>query len=251
MHATGEEAQVQQPVAAVAHGDPQLVTQAAVLELRFMDDHRLAGVASEHPRQWQGQQRGRGHAQHRHGPAGRADDQLQQRGEHELAQRAASIDEAGGERTPLWWQAPGGGADQDRETACAGTGGGEYAQGEHQARTTGQEWRQGQAGGKQQAAGDQDRFGAVAVGDRAEHRLHRTPHELADGQGQADGGDADAGVQMDRGHEQPGGLAHAEGQQQHGCCGQDQSGAAGGACGIHLQNQARRPKATARPGSGA
>ena len=210
VEAAGEEAGVQQAIAGVGERLPDAGPQAR-------SAGRAGGLAGRvRWRAWRDasdqRQRGENNAGKRPQGAEPAQDQdqlLQDRGEDELAEGAAGVDDARGGRSRFERQAGGGGADQYREAAGARADGGEQAEGDAEPRRRIHQWREGAAGGEQEQAAKQHRAGAVAVRERTRDGLRDPPHQLADGEREAERGDAEPGAGVDRREEQAEGLAGA------------------------------------------
>ena len=113
-------------------------------------------------------------------------------------------------------------ADEDREAAGPGTGGAEHAEREQQPHLGSGECREREARGQQQRAEREHTERAELVRQRAEHWLGGAPHELADREREAQGGDADTGGLDDGPHEQARDLPRSRRHQQNGGRRQDE-----------------------------
>ncbi len=138
-----------------------------------------------------------------------------ERRKHELPEAAAGIDEPGREGTLVRRHTLGDHADQHREAAGAGTGRGQYTDGDDQREFVAGEWRERRAQGEQQRAREQHRIGPIPVGEGAEGGLRRAPDELAHRQREAHRGVADLGAIDDRSNEQPQRLPHSHGDHEN------------------------------------
>ena len=216
MEAAGEEAGMQQPVAAVGESFADGVFQAAVRR-GVLDMYLFAGGQLADQRQRA--QRDQGQGPHRVHPADALDQLLQHRRKNELAEGAAGIDHAGRRAARLERQTLRGGADQHGKTAGTGAHVGENAERHDQAEAAAHEGGQRATQRHQHDAADQHGARAVAVGDGAGDGLDGAPGELADGERQADRGDAQTGRRIERGNKQAEGLAAAHGDHQDAGCG--------------------------------
>ena len=212
MKAAGEEPGVQAPVAGVAHGGGDLLPHAGFFARRNgRGARRAAWLASQQPSHRcgrQGDHRNRPHCCH---PAISGHHRLAQRGEDELPQAAAGIDEAAGKRALFGRKALGRRADQNREAACARTRCAQYAGRQDQAPLSGHLCGQITSCGQQDRTQSDDAPGSPAVGHRAENRLHHAPDQLTDGERETDRRNAKAGMRVQRRDEQTHRLSCAHG----------------------------------------
>ncbi len=160
------------------------------------------------------QQRGERGCEHRARPARRSDDELHERREHRLSDRAAGVDEARRERALLGRQTLRGDADQDRETSRCSTRRRQHTHRQQQSDARRRERRQHATEREHDRAGHDDLHRAVLVGDRAEDRLRRAEHELPDREREAHRHDGNAGRLRDRDQEQARRLPRAHGDEQ-------------------------------------
>ena len=119
------------------------------------------------------------------------------RHEHELAERAAGVDDAGGDAALLRRRQPRGRRQQHRRPGEAGAAGGEHADRDDQAERRRHQRHERGAERDQQQAEQQHAAGAVAVGDDAGDRLRQAPPQLADAEREADARQAEAGGRVD------------------------------------------------------
>ena len=138
-----KEAGVQAQVASVLERDQRLLGQADAAECA--PSGRPGALSRSGSASGMVSRRRGGQAQHRGDPAEGADQRLRQRREHELAEGAAGVDEARGERAAFRRQALRRGADEYGETAGARSCRGDDAEEENQAETGSHERRHRQA----------------------------------------------------------------------------------------------------------
>jgi hypothetical protein len=134
--------------------------------------------------------------------------------EDELAEGAAGVDDARRRAARLERQALARGADQHREAAGAGTDRRQQAERDDQAEGAVMNGVSALPRASSSKPPISTRRRPVAVGDGAGDRLHGAPGELADGQRQADRGDAEAGAGVERRDEEAERLAGAHGDHQ-------------------------------------
>jgi hypothetical protein len=211
VEAAGEEAGMQQQVAAVLHRPDHGVLQPRVDFGMLCRRGPRPGQLADQRQRGQRQQRERPHGPH---PAEAADQLLHDGREHELTERAAGIDDAGGGAARLDRHALCRRPDQHGKAAGAGAHRREQAERHDEADAGGHEGCERAADGQHHQAADQHGARTVAVGDRAGHRLHGPPGELAHRQRQADGDDAQPGRFVHRSDEQAERLAGTHGDHQ-------------------------------------
>ena len=140
----------------------------------------------------------------------------------ELTERAAGIDDARGHAATFDRDAMADGADQHGKAPGARAGGGQNAQREDESPDAGHERRDEVADGQNDQTARQNLGRAVTVGECASDGLRQSPDELADGHGQADGGNAESGALIERGDKQAERLADAHGDHQQAGGGEDE-----------------------------
>src|SRR5581483_311469 len=94
-----------------------------------------------------------------------------------------------------------------------------------------------------------DAAGAVLVGDRAGDGLRDAPHELRDGEGEADRGDAEPGGGVERADEERHRLPHAEDKREHESGRGDDPELTAGHCGTRMPStvSAAAARTTSQP----
>ena len=182
---------------------------------------RRRASISKQPRDGNGHEPRDRQSQHADGPTRSADHELSEGSEQELAHRSAGVDQPGCERTAVRRQILRRDPDQDCKASRGTAGRNQHAQRQDQSQLGGAARGKRRARGEQQPADDEHAIRTIVIRDRTEQRLRRTPDQLADGERETDGSNADTGGSDDGIDEQPHGLPHPHGDEKNPRGGQE------------------------------